>query len=186
MSARQARAVAERQEAERERQRDFEERQRLTQQAFNAEGDMRRSWMRDVLDVDDLEEKLQPATVKKVRGLLNKQWLLANLNDGQAHDRWYELEVMNLKVLGQHPPPESSIVGPMRAFLFDDESEGLWALTSQERTAIRQIVMSVQNMSTRSRNQSERRLITTSIARTERESDGQREKGSRFRLGLFS
>lgn len=183
MSAAQA---AQRQEQEYERQREHQREQRLVQEAFNAQGELKRSWMRDILDVDDLEEKLQPFTIQKVRGLLNKQWLLANLNEGQAHDRWCELEVMFLKILGQHPPQESCIVGPVRAFLFDDETEGLWPLTAQERTAIRQIVMSCQNMSTRSRAHAERKLISTSIARAERGDDGPKEKSSKWSLGLFS
>lgn len=173
-----------RQEEQRERQRDFQREQNALQKAFNQNGQLSRGWMREILDTEDLEDHLQPFTIKKVQAMLNKQWVLANLTDAETHDRIYWLEVMKYKIIGEHPPEESSIQGPVRAFLFDDETEQLFSLTSQERNTIEQIIKGLQNMVTRSREGFERKQINTNIARTETETGATEQKGGRLR-GLF-
>jgi hypothetical protein len=184
VSARAKREAIQRQEEQQERQRDFQREQQTLQQAFNQQGQLSRGWMREILDTDDLENYLQPYTIDKIQAMLNKQWVLANLTDAETHDRIYKLEVMKYKILGEHPPEESSIQGPLRAFLFDEEMEGLWALTAQERNTIDQIITTLQNMVTRSRGGFERKQINTNIARTETESNGKDEKKGGYR-GLF-
>lgn len=177
MSA-EAQSVAE----ERKRQREFEAEQRTLQEAFNQQGELSRPWMRELLDVDDLEERLQPNTIRKIQGLLNKQWVLSNLTDAETHDRVHWLEVMKYKIYGEHPPPESAIRGPIRAFLYDDPWEELQPLTPGERNEIDQIIQGLKNRVTRSRGGFERKQQQTSIARTERESDGEDDSGG---LSLF-
>jgi hypothetical protein len=173
---------------ERERQREFKrdmtrEQQQL-QQAFNASGGLSRGWMREILDTDDLEDNLQEHTITKIQGMLNRQWMLSNLTDAETHDVVYKLEVMKLKLYGEHPPQESGVVGPLRAFVYDDEREDLHPLTPQERNTIDQIIISLQNMIRRSRGGFERKQINTNIARTESEETGDDEDGAIS--GLFS
>lgn len=170
---------------DREREREFKREQRSLQQAFNQDGELDRGWMREILDTNDLEEQLQEFTIAKIQAMLNKQWVLANLTDAETHDRVYKLEVMKYKILGEHPPEESEIVGPVRAFLHDDETEDLRPLTPQERNTIDQIIVTIQNMVTRSRDGFERKQINTNIARTESESSSDENKKS-GKLGLFS
>lgn len=184
MSAARQRKRGDSQREEYDRQREHQERQRLMEEAFNHKGELDRGWMREILDTEDLEEHLQPFTIKKIQAMLNKEWVLSNLTDAEAHDRIWWLETMRLKIYGEHPPEESSIQGPLRAFLFDDETEGLWALTSAERNAIDQIIKTVQNRTTRGRGGFERKQMNTNIARTESEKAGSGEKQGRLR-GLF-
>jgi len=167
---------------EQKRKREFQEEQQTLQQAFNQQGELSRPWMRELLSVDDLEERLQSNTIRKIQGLLNKQWVLSNLTAAETHDRMHWLEVQKLKILGEHPPQQSPIQGPMRAFLLNDEYEQLRALTATERNEIDQIIQGLKNMTTRSRDGFERKQQQTSIARTETGDDGEQETGG---LSLF-
>lgn len=175
----------ERQIQEREKQRNHESEQERLRQAFNQQGDLDRDWMKEILGTDDLEEYLDPYELDKVRGLVNQQWVLANLSDAQTHDRWYKLEVMKLKVIGSFPPDESEIQGPLRAVLLSDEKECLTSLTAEQRNVIDQIFMSLQNMVTRSTDGFERKQFNTNYARTEREGQPQQKKKSGRLGGLF-
>lgn len=181
-SLRQRKKERRRKEQRRQEERAEEKEQRRLQQAFNADGKLDKGWMREILNTDDLEDHLDPYELKKVRALINRQWVLANLTDAQTHDRWYKLEVMKLKIYGSFPPDESAFQGPMRAFLYDDEMEQLESLTAEQRNTIDQIIASLQNMLTRSKEGFERKQINTNIARTERE---QAENDSGGKLGLF-
>lgn len=169
---------------ERERDRDFKREQRELQEAFNQQGELDKGWMRDILDTNDLENQLDEYELDKVRALVNKQWMLSNLSEAQTHDRWYKLEVMKYKIYGEFPPEESAIQGPVRAFLYDDSKEQLTALTAEQRNAIDQIILSLQNMVARSTDGFERKQINTSIARSESESHTDDDDSGG--LGLFS
>lgn len=169
---------------EREREREFEREQRFLQAAFNQRGELDQGWMREIIGTEDLEDHLQTHTITKIQALLNKDWVLSNLTEAETHDRKHWLKVMEIKILGQHPPSESAIVGPVRAFLFDDPEEDLWPLTPQERQTINQIISGLQNRVTRSRGGFERKQQQTSIARTESESNQSGEKKGRLK-GLF-
>jgi len=127
--------------------------------AFNDDGQLSRGWMREILDVEDLEQQLQPQMIEKIQGLINKQWMLANLTDAETHDRIYKLDVMKIKLYGEAPPEESELVGPIRAVVYDDPGEDIMPLTSAERNTIDQIIMTLQNMTTRSRGGFEREQI---------------------------
>lgn len=184
MSMKQQRQAIKRQEEEREKQREFQREQRLAQEAFNNQGQLSRGWLQEILDTDDLESRLQEQMVVKIQQMLNRQWVLANLTDAETHDRIYKLEVMKLKLLGEAPPDESAVQGPLRAWLYDDEEERLQSLTAQERNSIDQIITTLQNMVTRSRGGFEREQINTNIARTESQQSKESESESRL-SGLF-
>lgn len=169
---------------ERARQREHQKEQRALQQAFNESGELSRDWMREVLDVDQVEQHLQPNTVNKIQAMLNKQWILANLTEAETHDRVFWLEVMKYKIYGEHPPEGSLVTGATRAFLLDDELEELEPLTPSERNQIDQIINGLKNMVTRSRGGFEREQINTSIARTEQQREEEDTDGGL--TGLFS
>lgn len=172
---------------ERDKQREFQreqtERQAKLQEAFNSSGDLSRDWMREVLGVEKLEERLQRYTIPKIQAMLNEQWILSHLTDAETHDRVWWLEVQKLKIFGEHPPNESVITGEMRAYLLDDESEQLQPLTASERNAIDQLIKTLQNMVTRSRGGFERKQENTRIAATQSEDTTSSDEG-RMR-GLF-
>lgn len=186
---RRQREAAERQQEERERQREWQmeqqREQQALQQAFNQKGQLDEGWMEDILGTDDLEDRLDEYQIQKIQGLINKQWILANLSEAQTHDRWHKLDVMKMKVLGEFPPGESHIQGPIRGALKNEEMEQLFALTAEERNIIDQIFTSLQNMVTRSTDGFERQQVNTSIARTESENKKQSDSSSGLR-GLFS
>lgn len=167
----------------REREREHKLEQQKIREAFNADGELSRSWLKEILDTEDLEELLDDYELRKIRGLINRQWVLGKLSEAQVHDRWYKLEVMKLKIYGEFPPRESSIQGPIRAFLFDDPTENLTALTAEQRNAIDQIIMSLQNMVTRSEDGFERKQMNTRYAGTESR-DGRDDDGGGT-LSLF-
>lgn len=149
-------------------------------EAFNDDGQLSRGWMREILDVEDLEEQLQPQMIEKIQGMINKQWMLANLTEAETHDRIYKLDVMKIKLMGEAPPESSAMVGPMRAVIYDDEGEDIMPLTSAERNTIDQIILTLQNMVTRSRGGFEREQINTRIGRTETESDDESQESGRL------
>jgi len=172
MSAREGPSLEKRdkvQQRQEERQHDRDLEQQRIQRAFNQDGNLSRDWMQDLLDTDDLQSQLRPGTIDKIRALLNKQWIIANLNDAETHDRKFKLEVMKHKILDSHPPDKSRMNGKLRAFLYDDPIEELHPLTQHERTQIEQVITSLQNMATRSRGGFERKQQQTSIAKTETE-----------------
>ena len=183
-NGRQQREALKRQQEERERQREFQREQQRVQQAFNNQGQLSRGWLQEILDTDDLESRLQEQMVVKIQQMLNRQWILANLTDAETHDRIYKLEVMKLKILGQSPPSESPIQGPIRAHLRNDETENIYSLTAAERNAIDQVIETLKNMVTRSRGGFEREQINTNIARTESQQESKDENSGGL-TGLF-
>jgi len=174
--------LKERRRRENEQRADDKE-QRKLEKAFNQDGDLSADWLRELLETKDLQANLDEYEIRKIRGMINKQWMLGNLSEAQVHDRWYKLEVMKLKILGSFPPEESVVQGPIRAALYDDEYEMLESLTPEQRNAIDQIIATLQNMVTRSKGGKERELIDTSIAKTETEPREDNDGGKRF--GLF-
>lgn len=182
MSRRDRRRDRKRQEKTRKEDRAENREQRRIQEAFNQHGELDRDWMEEVLGVDDLKDALNEYQLRKIQGLVNKQWLLGNLTEAQTHDRWYKLEVMKYKILGSFPPPESAIQGPIRAFLYDDEYERLESLTAEERNAFDQIITSLQNMVTRSKEGWERKQANTKYARTDREQIENESSGGRLSI----
>lgn len=175
----------EQQEKLTEKRQEGKKEQETLRQAFNANGELDRGWMREILDTEDLEELLQPWTIEKIQAMLNKQWVLSNLTDAETHDRIYKIGVMKIKILGEHPPEESHIKGELRAFLYDDPTENLRELSPQERNTIDQIIMTLQTMVARSRDGFERKQINTRIGRTESESTESESSGGAF-SGLWS
>lgn len=171
-------------EAKRE-QREYQEEQKLIQRAFNADDEVDPNWMEKVLNVDDIEARLQPATVEKVCGLLNDTWFLSNLNDAQVNDRIHKLKVMKKKLIDDHPPEESHVTGATRAFLFDDGTEKLEPLSASERNILDQFFTTMENQVPRSSDGFERKQIDTKIARSERGED-HKESSSGGLSGLFS
>lgn len=174
---------------ERRRQRDFQREQQTIQQAFSRGGELDRTTIEQILSSDDIIEgsadDLQDVTITKIQSTLSKNTMLANLTSAQEHDKRYWLDVQKYKVLGSHPPDDSCIKGPVRAFLWDDPMEELEPLTPQERLIIEDFFSVLKDMVTRGRDGFERKQINTSIARSEQASnnDGKKKGGLK---GLFS
>jgi len=176
-------------EEQREHERTMREKQAAMQEAFGGGDGLSRTAIEGMLSAEDISvggpDDLQEKTVAKIQSLLSRDWVLANLTEAQEHDARHKLEVMKLKVLGMHPPPDSGIQGRYRAFLLDDEDEALDALTQQERILIDELFETLKTRFTRGRGGFERELIETNIARTETGED-EPEDDSGGLTGLFS
>lgn len=188
MSARSnGKKAAKRMEEERERNREFQEDQQRISAAFRSQDDPEQGFVRELLDSEDVRvgdtSDLQEATVAKIESMLSKQWLLANLTDAQEHDIRHKLEVMKIKILGSHPPEESTITGKRRAVLFDDPMEELKPLSPQERLLIDELIETVKAMVTRGRGGFERKQMNTSIARSEKPESKEEESGLQSLFG---
>lgn len=171
---------------ERQQQRDHDREQHLLREAFNRNGNASQNFIKELLNSEDIvtggAEDLQEVTVAKIESMLSSNWVLANLTDAQEHDIRYKLEVIKYKVLGAHPPEESVITGPVRAFIFDDPMEDLQPLTAQERILIDELFETLKGRITRGRGGFERKQMNTNIAETRTQKD--KEQKSAFR-GLF-
>lgn len=167
-------------EVRKERQRQRE--QQMHQQQVQFDGDkLDRDYLESILDTDVLQEQ----TITKIRSYIDRNWILSNRTEARNHDAFHKLDVMELKIKGLHPPSESAIQGPMRAFLFDNPSENLTALTSAERAELESFFDTLRYaVLPRGKDGFERRQLVTEVreSRTESESIGDDDGG---RLGLF-
>lgn len=167
---------------ERERQR---EHQRHVQQLqFDSDGKLTRDYLEGILNMDVVQEK----TLNKLRSYIDRNWILSNRTAAEQHDIFYKLMVMEIKIKGTFPPEESSIQGPLRAFLLDDEAEDLFALSAAERSEIESFFDTVRfAILPRGREGFERKHLVTQVRESRTESDTFREEGGKGRIrGLFS
>jgi len=156
--------------------------QATLQQAFNANDQLDRGWMREILDTEDLEELLQPWTIEKIQAMLNKQWILGNLTDAEAHDRIYWLDVQKQKIINEHPPEGSHVQGRLRAYLKDDASEARTALSSSEKLLVDELIETLKVRFGRGREGFERTQQNTSINRAETDRDENKSESSGWGL----
>lgn len=187
-SERETEARAEAREKLREQQHEREREQAELQQAYRSEQGQSPRVIEELLSNDELvrgtEDDLQEATKAKLRSVLSRDVVLANLSDGQEHDIWYKLQVLQVKVERMHPP-EEGIGGAARAYYMDDESEALDALSQRERVIIDDLITALQARLTRGRGGFERKQQNTSIAQSETNRQQSDDSGGRIG-GLFS
>lgn len=187
-NGRSAKAIKKAREEERRKKKKDRREQTEIQQAFQSQGSPEGSVIRELLSDDDITrggpEDLQEVTISKIENLLGQDVLLANLTKAQENDLRYKLEVIRYKVLGSHPPSESEIQGPIRAYLWDDEMEDLNALTQQERLIIDDLFETIKARVTRGREGFERKQQNTSIALSESGGEETKDSGGMF-TGLF-
>lgn len=154
------------------------------QEAYGSNNEPPREWMESIINVEDLEERLQESTIQSIQGLLSKQNIISNLDEAETFDRRWWLEVQKYKIYGTHPPPESVIQGNVRAELMGDKQESRRALSQRERNTVDQIIQTLKNMLTRARGGFERKQQNTSIAHSETANRDDSEESGRLR-GLF-
>lgn len=168
-------------EVKKERQRERENQRHTQQIRFDDEGRMSRDFLEGVLATD----KLQDNTIVRLQEYVDRTWFLSNLKDAEAWDQRRKLDVMKYKMKGVHPPQESVIQGPIRAFLLDDEDENLQALTAQERAEIDAFFDTLKSIVTRGREGFERKSLNTEVRESRTRSDTFEEDDSGGRFGLF-
>jgi len=177
------------QQEKEERQKERKREQMELQKAFKQDGSLSRNFVDELLSNEEMTRggpelnagELHESTIAKLQNMLSRNWVLANLSDAQEHDIRLKLEVMKYKILSAHPPEESMITGPTRAFLFDDDSEDLEPLTQQQRLLVDEFIESLKGRLTRGRGGFERKQMNTSIAETRSGGEDEDDSG-----GLFS
>jgi len=155
--------------------------------AFNEDGALSEEFIESMISDEDFDrgggKMLQSRTVAKLQNMLSRDVVLGNLTEAQEHDMRYKLDVMKLKIMGIHPS-KKGVTGELRAFLMDDKSENVQALTQQERILLDDFFEALKIRLTRGREGFEREQMNTSISRAETDADRQRADDSGW--GLFS
>lgn len=169
-----------------ERQQKIQKEQTALQAAMKS-GDSGRGLVKELISSEGIQvgdgRQLQSRTVAKLENMMSRDWVLGNHTPAQEHEIRFKLEVMRLKILGMHPP-EEGVNGAERAFLMDDESEKLDALTQQERLLIDELIDTLKSRVGRGRGGFERQQQNTDIARTETGTDDDGDASSGWG-GLF-
>lgn len=172
---------------EREAQREHQREQQTLQQAFNQQDGLDKNFIEHLIDTEDIvrgtSDELDEVTITKIQNVLSQDVVLGNFTKAQEHDRRLWLECQKYKALGVHPPEESAIQGPVRAFLYDDPMEELQSLSQQERLIIHDFFEAMKDRVGRGREGFEREQLNTNIARTETEKKSDDDTGT-FK-GLF-
>jgi len=182
-------AIQERKENRRKR---AKREQAALQQAFNADGDLSRSFVETIVSKNDLDigapegaegDVVAEATVAKLQNMLSRDWVLGNLTEAQEHDARNKAEVLKLKIEDMHPPSESHLQGAVRGYYHEDSSEALRSLTAQERLLVDELIETLKVRFGRGRGGFERKQENTSISRAETDDDDSDDSGSSW--GLF-
>lgn len=181
-------------ERKQKRRRESKLEQGALQQAFNADGELSRSFVETIVSKNDLEigapegvdngDVVAEATVAKLQNMLSRDWVLGNLTRAQEHDARNKAEVIKLKIEDMHPPAESHLQGQLRAHYYGgDDSEALRSLTPQERLLIDELIETLKVRFGRGREGFERKQENTSISRAETDTEDSEDSGSSW--GLF-
>jgi len=133
---------------DREELREQEQRQRQHQQNLAAAGDtpMSKQYIDKVTGED-----LSSDTVDRLSNLLDRDFMLGNLDDAETHEYRWLARVAVKEVTGHYPRQDSIWQGELRAAAKDDPTDGDEALDAAERAEIEQFVMGAIARATRGR-----------------------------------
>jgi hypothetical protein len=145
----------------REEQRE-EQRHQLNLSAADADQPMDRAYINEMTD-----HQLQEPTVGILSNLLDRDFMLANMNEAEVHEYRWLARVMKLEVEALHPPEDSIFQGEVRAVAYDDPEENLEALTPQDHAIIEQFLMAVIARATRGREGWQQEMFNKSISASE-------------------
>jgi hypothetical protein len=145
----------------REEQRE-EQRHRLNLSTDPAGQPMDRAYINEMTD-----HQLQEPTVGILSNLLDRDFMLANMNDAEVHEYRWLARVMKLEVEALHPNEDSIFQGEIRAVAYDDPEENLEALSAQDRAIIEQFLMAVISRATRGREGWQQEMFNKTIQASE-------------------
>ena len=110
----------------------------MQQSMFNSEGQVRREYLEELTSAG-----VPPETAKHLQGLLSEDFVLGNLRDEEVQEtRWLARELQK-EVEWMHPSEESVAQGEYRKFLYDDEDDGLSALSDKQEVQIGKFILDV-------------------------------------------
>lgn len=127
------------------------------------------------------DHHIQSETLEKLSILLNKNWSISNLSDANIEETKWLRRAIKKQLFAMHPLPQSPIQGEYRSYLFDDPRDKLEALTQIEKMEIKQLLLTLEVMTTRSKDGWQQDQLSKSISVSEyRDSQPDRESGGLF------
>lgn len=137
MSRSQKREIRARQQMQQE-QEDHAEHRQMQQAAFSDAGRPTREYL------DSLTETpLDADTIDHLQNLLSKDFVLSKLQGAEKDELKWLTRNVALRVTRMHPPEDSYVQGEYRKFLYDDEDDGMTALSDAQEEEIWHVIMGV-------------------------------------------
>lgn len=128
---------------------------------------------------------LPPSSRDILRNLITSDWVLANLQKEDLHELRWELRLLQKKFFAMHPSQDSIMQGDYRAFVYDDPSENLRALSEREKLAAESFFRTVWLRLTRSFKFRQQEMLQTNIKKTQTEVARPDETQEEGLLGRF-
>jgi hypothetical protein len=113
------------------------------------------------------DHELDQGTVDILSNLLDRDFMLGNLNDAEIHEYRWLVRVLRLEIEALHPNEESVWKGPLRAIAFDDRGDALPALSEQDLSIIEQFLMGVISRATRGKDGWQQEMFNKTIQASE-------------------
>lgn len=109
------------------------------------------------------ETGMSDAGLSMLDNMVDRSMALGNLKDAEVHEIKWRLHTLFIKICSQFPPKESSIQGPVRAFVMDDAGENVTALSDRQRNIIAQMIIGINVFVSRSRGGFQQEMMVKSI-----------------------
>jgi hypothetical protein len=146
------------------RQQEHEEQlHRMNLSAADSDTPMDQAYIREMTEHD-----LDDPTVDILSNLLDKDFLLGNLQEAEVHEYRWLARVMMLEVKSLHPTKKGVFAGDLRAVCFDDADDALEPLSDREKAVIEQFVMGVIARATRGRGGWQQEMFNKTITASEK------------------
>ena len=127
------------------------------------------------------DEDLSSETVSRLSNLLDRDFMLGNLQEAEVHEFRWLARVAVKEVAGYHPREDSIWQGTLRAAAKDDVAEAERPLDAADRAEIEQFVMGVIARATRGRDCWQQEMFNKTITASEtREIGGDDDGGFMF------
>lgn len=112
-------------------------------------------------------EDLSSETVERLSNLLDRDFMLGNLDDAETHEYRWLARVAVKEVTGHYPRQDSIWQGELRAAAKDDPTDGDEALDAADRAEIEQFVMGAIARATRGREGWQQEMFNKTIQASE-------------------
>lgn len=130
-----------------------------------------------------METDMSDAGINLLDNMVDRSFILGNISEAEYHDIKWEMHGMFIKIKANFPPQESTVTGPLRAFILDDRDEALRPLSGQQRVIIAQMIRGITMLVSRSKEGFQQEMNVKSISVSEVMDPDEEEDSLRF--GLF-
>ncbi|MGB9966120.1 hypothetical protein [Halobacterium hubeiense] len=109
------------------------------------------------------ETGMSDAGIRMLDNMVDRSMALGNLKDAEVHEIKWRLHTLFIKICSQFPPKQSSVQGPVRAFVMDDSGADMTALSDRQRHIIAQMIIGIHVFVSRSRQGFQQEMMVKSI-----------------------